>query len=130
MSEKPKRPWFRFHLLTAMLMMLSAGAFLGLNLKRRPDPPFAGTCQGWPLVFEWDFTWVGVQSVSNPNKYSYSWKLDSKNERDYSPGHNEQPGLMVCTGYLYADITFAIFVLIGTTFISEYLIRRREGRKP
>ena len=29
MSEKPKRSWFRFHLLTAVLMMIAGAVLLG-----------------------------------------------------------------------------------------------------
>ena len=31
-ARKPKRPWFRFHLLTAVLMMVTAGVIAGLNI--------------------------------------------------------------------------------------------------
>lgn len=30
--DKPKRPWFRFHLLTALVMMFTAGATIGLKI--------------------------------------------------------------------------------------------------
>src|SRR5579864_7555827 len=30
-SEKPKRPWFRFHLLTLVMMTLAVSIFAGLN---------------------------------------------------------------------------------------------------
>jgi hypothetical protein len=33
MESKTKRQWFRFHLLTAVLMMLAAGALLLFNLQ-------------------------------------------------------------------------------------------------
>ena len=32
MSEKPKRRWFRFHLLTAIVGMVAAGGVLGINM--------------------------------------------------------------------------------------------------
>ena len=32
-ETKPKRPWFRFHLLTAVLLMIGAGGVLGMNIQ-------------------------------------------------------------------------------------------------
>jgi hypothetical protein len=32
MTSSPKRRWFRFHLLTAVLMTLAAGLLLGLHV--------------------------------------------------------------------------------------------------
>jgi hypothetical protein len=81
MSEPPKRrPWFQFHLSTALWVMLAAGALLGLNLVPRdrnvwmqvkpdhieglpypPGYPITYTCRGWPLSYiypEDNFDWA------------------------------------------------------------------------
>ena len=125
MSEKPKRPWFRFHLLTAVLMMLLSGLFLGLNLQQHPNPPFAGTYQGWPLVFEHDWTYVSLSSKPT----DFKKKLDTNYGGRFFLEQEEYPGWWKCPGYLYADIAFASVVLIGTAFLCELLLRRREARK-
>ena len=33
MSDKPKRPWFRFHLSTAIVSLILLGAFVGFNFQ-------------------------------------------------------------------------------------------------
>ena len=59
MSSSLKRPWFRFHLLTAVLMMATAGGMLWMNSCRRftlnPDLPpyfahFGWIDRGWPMT--------------------------------------------------------------------------------
>src|SRR5579864_7254057 len=54
MSEKPKRPWLRFHLSTAIVMMIVVGGLLWANtrLTDRLDDPFGSfvECRGWPLT--------------------------------------------------------------------------------
>ena len=60
MSEKPKRPWFRFHLLTAVLMMAAAGGLMLANMPRhfRGNLPDMGDAYnyrvevGWPWSFK------------------------------------------------------------------------------
>jgi hypothetical protein len=64
----PKRPWFRFHLLTAVVMMFAAGVFIWINTRPRsairgtgtyyadeqPTQPATGIMfseAGWPWVF-------------------------------------------------------------------------------
>ena len=125
MSEKPKRPWFRFHLLTAVLIMLLSGLFLGLNLKRHPNPPFDETYQGWPLDYEHDWTYVYLSSKPT----GYRKKLDTNYGGKYYLEQKEYPGWWKRPGYLYANIAFALVALIGTAFLSEYLIHRSEARK-
>src|SRR4051794_10326295 len=52
MSEKPKRSWFRFHLLTSVLMMCVAGSMLYLNMYQHYDEKelsIRGIAYGWPL---------------------------------------------------------------------------------
>ena len=119
MTSSPKRLWFRFHLLTAVLMMVAAGLAMSLSFQQRPYyaddwSPTAydakqtiGTAQGWPLAFHVtdniDFG-DGEIIVLPVSKWNY--------------------------GSLAVDI-FALFpVLAAVALISEFLIRRREGRKP
>ena len=41
--EKPKRPWFRFHLLTLVLMTLAAGGLLFVNVHTSESSAYALT---------------------------------------------------------------------------------------
>ena len=58
MTSSSKRPWFRFHLLTAVMMMIAAGALLSLEMKvdREPRDDDFGSWQtvierrGFPMV--------------------------------------------------------------------------------
>jgi len=74
MSEKPKGGWFRFHLLTAVLMTSEAGLLIGANLTQRGYP----TSLGWPFsctkawterhgitvgYFEWYPSYVALDAV-------------------------------------------------------------------
>ncbi len=47
-----KRRWFRFHLLTALILVAEIGALIGLNVT-----PRSGGIRGWPeqlhLVARW-----------------------------------------------------------------------------
>lgn len=55
MSEKPKRTWFRFHLITAILLMAEIGTLIGLNVAPRP-----GGIRGWPENCVW---WLAGRSL-------------------------------------------------------------------
>ena len=100
MSEKPKRPWFRFHLLTAVLIMVASGVFIGCNCWRRSD--FVGSPigegYGWPLLFYFDTT-----------VHEHHWIFSGKD--------------------LCANILVAMVPMFLAALICEWLIRRHEGRK-
>ena len=105
MSEKPKRPWFRFHLLTAMEIMVVSGAFLLVNFRQYDIDSVSVfderiTCGwGWPVCL--------LKRYSSWGQELYSW--DAR-------------------GILY-DLGVAAVCLFALAFVSETLIRRREGRK-
>jgi hypothetical protein len=115
MSEKPKRPWFRFHLLTAVALVLIAGAFIGANLTNRltfwQELRFylhGGTEHryGWPMVaYE-----AGAIRCSDPDR----------GEREYTNWN--QMAIAV-------DCISGIGLLLAAATASEWLIRRREARK-
>ena len=48
MTSNPKRPWFRFHLLTAVVMMFAAGGALWIDV-RVFRLNHAEVARGWPL---------------------------------------------------------------------------------
>ena len=115
MSEKSKRPWFRFHLLTAVLMMIGAGGAAGVNATPRyfvwknsdkissywhALPGYAFKAWGWPLP--------AVSAVRDEDLVKINWI-----------------GKAVFIDAIVAGGIF-LFMLV----ISEFLLRRREGRKP
>ena len=61
MSDGPKRPWFRFHLLTAVLMMFAAGVWIGINCRAAHVSTQQNSIQvenwdyrGWPMTWSAD----------------------------------------------------------------------------
>ena len=110
MSEPEKRPWFRFHLLTMVLMTLAAGALLWENVKRfRYSPAIYGAAHhelGWP--------WTGM----------YFW---TPNVRPINAPAVEYRYL---NGWAFAaDFGCAMTLVIAVAFLSECILRRREARK-
>ena len=98
MTSAPKRPWFRFHLLTAVLMMFAAGALMwansiGRNYGTRPDGS-AAISFGWPAPFNDD--WGGFA--------------------DLHPV------------YVAFDVVVALLILAIVFFVSEWIISHREVR--
>jgi hypothetical protein len=85
MTSSPKRPWFRFHLLTAVLMMLASALLM-------------------PVVIE----------------IVRMWRGDLKCGGVYL---DQQP-------YYALLLMGCALVVLPCGMISEYLIRRREARKP
>jgi uncharacterized membrane protein len=123
MSEvKQKRPWFRFHLLTAVLTMFISGGLVGLNLGRERK-------------YVADYAVNGV--ILNPIEKSYhlvGWPLrcDSERQTMYVNSDNEElPIELTIINYtpLYLDGVICVIVLLSVAFAAEYLIRRREARK-
>ena len=109
MTSSPNRPWFRFHLLTAVLMMIAAGGLLGVNLSLLNDRiarddhytvidcyEFGLPCPTFTLTHP-----AGGMACKTPNDSAYVLNL-------------------LVNG----------FALLGVYVLSESLLRRRETRKP
>jgi hypothetical protein len=84
----PKRRWFRFHLLTAVLLMLTAGGCLYLNVPLSLDSGKSRYQRGWPftmcagnsvtpIVVLWkddpDAGWVPDTSGPEPSGFNGEW---------------------------------------------------------
>jgi hypothetical protein len=100
MTSRPKRPWFRFHLLTAVLMLLAAGGMMLLNASRRLErfsfvvkPGHHRHEYGWPAT--------AMETFGDP----YIWRAS---------------GVVI-------DICVSVCVVMALALISESLIRRREA---
>ena len=106
MSDSPKRPWFRFHLVTAVLMMVAAGGLLCANITSgqfaypRYNFPVAEYVRGWPVI-AWNLV---------PRNYGYVAIFD-------------WPSLLI-------DVCIWLVCLSSIAVVSGFLIRRRKGRKP
>jgi hypothetical protein len=111
--EKPKkRRIWQIHLSTAVLFSMLASAMLWVNLGRTEysagGPNAEYEIYGWPMSFE---RYVHYQN----------------NEVEFKQWTNENNELVISAG-----TNFIAFLLITApiAFALEWLIRRREGRKP
>ena len=105
--EKPKRKFWRFHLSTAVVLMLVAGAFIGSNFQFTiyRSPQFINLAnyeRGWPMTIE---SGVGYGFTNNPSMQWHVWSL--------------------CVN---ASVMVAALLSVAVT--CEWWIRRRENRKP
>jgi hypothetical protein len=105
MKDKPKRRWFRFHLQTAVVMMIVSGGMLWLNISRSHDIKGGEESYrcGWPMTWYW--TCLITDNV--PPEYG---------------GFTEGKGLLV-------DVAIVLCVVSAVAVISELLLRRLEARK-
>jgi hypothetical protein len=114
----PKRRLRQLHLSTAVVLMVTAGGFLGMNVLLHPSWPVNGNEQqrkcmrGWPCA-------------------AYSLISDDLAETD-----NGFAGMYFESEphFRFAGTAFnAVALLAGLTgiaFVSEAILRRREARKP
>ena len=127
MSDKPKRSWFRFHLLTAVLMMVAAGGMLWVNFDKRDSytlildvepmpadekPAYEIFKQGWPLVWR--------------ERSDDGYVPRRRMKRAGTPFYVDPSFAVAVT----INILVAAGIILAAAFVSESLIRRREGRKP
>jgi hypothetical protein len=118
-DQKPKRPWFRFHLLTLVLMALAAGTFLGANMRERLGDRKVGEwrCYGWPF---------DVAEVRGVITFSISGEPDPIIADPFDP---VAFGPQYNGANIALNCMMALSVLAAVAFVSEFLIRRREARK-
>lgn len=135
MSEKPKRPWLRFHLVTAIFMVATAGCLLGANLRARyrlvpGDSDFGISdilwqhAYGWPIeaLLVLEQTGIGGEFRENGDVIALTGSKIPEPETGSSIW-------TVWFGYRIAlDVLVAVAILLAVAFISEWLIRRREAR--
>ena len=135
MTSSPKRPWFRFHLLTAVLMMLVVGAFLGVNLLVR-DSVFDRSSlftHEYYVEFERQFARRRSQVLrteapaGSVTERSFGWPFVAGGIIE---SRSQPPVVEYCTPGLIVDAAIAVCALLATIFLSESLLRRREARKP
>ena len=145
MTSSPKRPWFRFHLLTAVLMMLAAALSMFLNLNVARERPIAAASPNRISPEElqniyveyWGFpVRMGVRIVyigQNPQIVADGDKIESSiGDPDGIPVPIlYRPVLRhMAISRAILNLVFGIIAVAGVAFVSEWLIRRREGQKP
>ena len=111
MSDTTKRPWFRFHLLTAVLMLFMASALLWLEVIPTHSQPLWGvTRQGWPWVMRYEYTLLASEEAATlaeyPPMFTWIWTNVAK------------------------DVMVYALTLVAVAFVSESILRRREARRP
>ena len=112
MSEKPKRRVWQVHLSTAIALMFMAGGVLWINsipdIGRNPPgmlkTPIEVGSHSTYIYYGWPY-WCIVKEQESRNFY-WTWDGAVPN----------------------AIVVLAVFVAVAGCF--EWLIRRREGRKP
>jgi hypothetical protein len=149
MSEKPKRPWFRFHLLTAVLVMLATASLLYLNLQVaqegveeasfgiRSSPSgkmgseyWSKASIGWPCAF-----YEQRQLLAK----AYVEHLDPSAVPAAEPTAigdmlraADDPSIdirRVAYAKLWLDVCIAMASLTVVAILSESILRRRDARK-
>ena len=115
MTSSRKRPWFRFHLLTAVVMMFAAGAMVWANIVPSRHEDGNGYLTH-PYLYDLDYGWPGMVvrhlSPINPKWVDFQ---DSKTIIQWPK---------VC-----GNVIICLMLLLLSAIGSEFLIRRRESRK-
>ena len=122
-TEKPKRR-LQLHLSTAILLSISAG---GLMLANFNEPPDFGGLKYSEVPF---MGYLGPPPHNSMPGYSmmgWGWPMKAA-----AIIHLRKGGLQYAwyTKAIFVDVVAFIFVLLSVYFLSEWLIRRREARKP
>ena len=114
MSDKPKRPWFRFHLLTAVLMMVVGGGIVYLLVRAANVQPGIITEIGWPYpAISWG------SSVDNILRHGRS-----------ALSMSSAFGIALTWRYFIYDVGWIGSPVLAFGYLSEWLIAcRREGGK-
>ena len=122
MSERvTKRHWFQFHLVTLVLMTVSLGVFVGLNVQERKRA--GNRAAGWPAIAFERYMDLGKTFPDGRSD------LYSGLPVDFYSGPPVYNANRWYTQGLALDATVAFVMLISLALISESLLRRREARK-
>lgn len=119
-SSVPKRRWFRFHLTTAILMMLLAGALSWANSRMRPVENSGGIVVPEDIVADGG---LGMQ---------WGWPLCfyERIPPEWSPWSTPYESWL--TGFYWQalawDILIAVAILLGAAFLCEAILRRAAAR--
>jgi hypothetical protein len=120
-SSVPKRRWFQFHLMTAILVMLLAGALSWANSRMRPVGnsgdivvPEDIVAEGW-LGMQWGWPFCFYERVQ-PDSFGPSLTPLASWPTEF---HWQA---------LAWDILIAVAILLGAAFLCEAILRRAAAR--
>ena len=131
MSEKPS--WFRFHLLTLVLMMIGASGLMMANFHRQDSPPesdWVGAVCGFPFP-----AYSTLRQPYGDELRGRPIRLGCNLLRLSPPDYKVGPFLLTygINGWSFAlvVINFCICLIAvgGVALLSESVLRRREARK-
>ncbi len=132
-----KRRWFQFHLLTAVLMMLAAGVCVYQNAKVRPTMFLRhddGTLttydevRGWPFPFlRKGYFYMSEEAESLRDLTAGEWHFIEPLDYPIEPVPWSEKLQSHCI--IAIDVLCSGGIIVSVAFVSEYLLRRREGRK-
>jgi hypothetical protein len=137
MDEKPKkRPWFQFHLSTAVVLMFVAGGLLWANMQ----PPYVSVLggdawetkfqwSGWPIASEGEYDDYGRDMTCRKNgetneEFSARVRLEAAERFDTALGagvlhrYASWPELML-------NLVINMGILFAVAFVCEQCIRYR-----
>ncbi len=119
--QEANRRWLQIRLSTLVLLVLVAGGLMGANFlsyhEERSVQYYGETAienvqyWGWPLVAAYAYKYSSHGKELAP-------EIDSSDRYGYLPER------------IIGDVLAAIVILVATAVLSEYVIRRREARKP
>ena len=127
MSDNPKRRFWQIHLSTAVVLMFVTGSILCLNVCCRRH-------LGWQY-HEKAFLGANVTGVQEDylkDPFEIGWPLYSiRNFVEVSPMMvKSSPVYLVSWSAIMTNLIVGLFCIFMATLTCEFLIRRREGRKP
>jgi len=143
MTDPKPRPWFRFHLSTAIVLMFVAGVLVWANVTGREDVRIESRTNfdpwrnykvlvryfrfGWPLTFHSGLEFLAeVPDTSAPFVYGSDDELDKtyileiKNRPMGFRGQWHQKELIW-------NIAVALAILAAVGFALEWRVRRKKG---
>jgi len=112
-----KRPWFRFHLSTCIVLMFVAGGVIWANVVPNQVPGKTNT----KIV---PYRIYAVEILGWPASYKRSWRLAVYSRRPLFSRPTEY-----AWDNLFLDVAIALSILAAVGFALEWGIRRRERMK-
>jgi hypothetical protein len=130
--EKPKRKFWQFRLLTAVAMMTVAAAMLILNTRKLETAQLFDHGNGYSSIedqYGWPFAvyrtipdWIAALNLAEYNS--------SKSKTDLPPLSRRPDIDKLIYKNIVLNALVGLCLLLVVQFACEWLIRRREGRKP
>jgi hypothetical protein len=129
-TDKPPRRWLQFHLVTALILMLIAGVWVGLNVRSETD--FTGGPVLLPgIEVEGKTTHEPLRLVRRSFGLPYPFLIilyyvpDSVYASGRSPvGFYPSQGARFEPGALALDLSILVVLLLFAGTVSEWLLRR------